>query len=141
MMGDRAEAGNHNAGPRLRIIKAVTADASILQGEMASKAKWPPRRNGLRRLDPGRLLSAGVGLGAGCVFQQRTRGAFDLDPLVVVLERTSVRRCGGGDVPRGLDRPALFDLMDGFDGRDHALAKAGDWRNGWWSLTREHDGS
>jgi hypothetical protein len=39
MMGDRAEAGNRNTGPRLRIIKAETADASIDPNQKALEAE------------------------------------------------------------------------------------------------------
>src|ERR1700746_310417 len=35
-----------------------------------------------------------------------------------------MRGSGHGDVPKGLDRPALFGLMDGFDRRHHAVAEA-----------------
>jgi hypothetical protein len=77
-----------------------------------------------RRLDPGRLLSAGVRLGLAGEFQDVAGGAFDLDPLVVVGQMTSMCGGGDGDVPQGLDRPSLLGLMDGLDGRGHALAEA-----------------
>ena len=65
-----------------------------------------------------------LGLGLGCQFQQLTRGAFDFEPLVRVLHGACVGGCGNGDVPKGLDRPALFGLVDRGDCRSHLLAEA-----------------
>src|SRR5882757_9714184 len=65
----------------------------------------------------------GLGLGLGCLFQQFTRGALELEPLVVVRQRAGMRRSGDSDVPEGFDRAALFGLVNGLEGRDQGLAE------------------
>src|ERR1700731_769607 len=75
------------------------------------------------RPNPHTLLRAGAGLGSGCLFQQFTRGALELEPLVVVRQRAGMRGSGDGDVPEGFDRAALLSLVNGLQGRDQGLAE------------------
>src|SRR5712671_2282458 len=64
-----------------------------------------------------------LGLGLGCQLQQLTRGAFELEPLVVVRQRAGMRGSGDGDVPEGFDGAALLGLVNGLQGRDQGLAE------------------
>src|SRR6266478_1712922 len=64
-----------------------------------------------------------LGLGLGCQLQQLTRGAFELEPLVVVRQRAGMRGGGDGDVPKGFDGAALLGLVDGLEGRDQGFAE------------------
>src|ERR1700731_4190592 len=75
------------------------------------------------RPNPHTLLRAGAGLGSGCLFQQFTRGALELEPLVVVRQRAGMRGSGDSDVPEGFDRAALFGLVNGLQGRDQGFAE------------------
>src|SRR5436190_10687188 len=63
------------------------------------------------------------GLGSGGELQELAGGALDVEALVIVRDRPRVR--GGGDrhVPQGLDRPLLFDQVDGLDRLHHALTE------------------
>src|SRR5438270_49377 len=63
------------------------------------------------------------GLGSGSELQEFAGGTLDLEALIVVRDRPRMR--GGGDrhVPQGLDRPLLFDQVDGLDRLHHALAE------------------
>src|SRR5712671_562062 len=64
-----------------------------------------------------------LGLGLGCLLQQLTRGAFELEPLIVVRQRAGMRGSGDSDVPEGFDRAALFGLVNGLEGRDQGFAE------------------
>src|SRR5712672_3986162 len=64
-----------------------------------------------------------LGLGLGCLFQQFTRGAFELEPLVVVRQRAGMRGGGDGDVPEGFNRTTLLGLVNGLQGRDQGFAE------------------
>src|SRR5260370_9959196 len=64
-----------------------------------------------------------LGLGLGCLLQQFTRGAFELEPLVVVRQRAGMRGGADGDVPEGLDRPAFLGLVNGLDSRNQRFAE------------------
>src|SRR5882762_9634258 len=64
-----------------------------------------------------------LGLGLGCLLQQFTRGAFELEPLVVVRQRAGMRGSGDGDVPKGFDGAALLGLVNSLQGRDQGLAE------------------
>src|SRR5205814_2045962 len=63
------------------------------------------------------------GLGSGSELQELAGGTLDFETLIVVRDRPRMR--GGGDrhVPQGLDRPLLFDQVDGLDRLHHALTE------------------
>src|SRR5882672_322822 len=64
-----------------------------------------------------------LGLGLGCLLQQLTRGAFELEPLVVVRQRAGMCGSGDGDVPKGFDGAALLGPVNGLQGRDQGFAE------------------
>src|SRR6266513_2326075 len=63
------------------------------------------------------------GLGSGGELQEFAGGTLDFEALIVVRDRPRMRGGGDRDVPQGLDRPLLFDQVDGLDRLHHALAE------------------
>src|ERR1700737_3773945 len=64
-----------------------------------------------------------LGLGSGYLLQQLTRGALELEPLVIVRQRAGMRGSGDSDVPEGLDRPAFLGLVNGLESRNQGFAE------------------
>src|SRR5438067_5117444 len=60
------------------------------------------------------------GLGSGSELQELAGGALDLEALIVVRDRPRMRGGCNCHVPQGLDRPVLFDLVDGLNRLHHA---------------------
>src|ERR1700736_607844 len=78
---------------------------------MSGMLRAAPRRWCGHPKAPADAWSTGA-VGSGSELQELAGGAFDLQPLVGIGDRAGVG--GGGDrhVPKGLDRPFLFDLVD-----------------------------
>src|SRR5204863_8250278 len=82
-----------------------------------------PESRTLRSPQSPRRHAVDRGLGSCSDLQEFAGGTLDFEALIVVRDRPRMR--GGGDrhVPQGLDRPLLFDQVDGLDRLHHAGSK------------------
>src|SRR3981189_123851 len=109
---------------RTRLLKPWwTRTNGITRLNRASIGVSPAERDAPDAATPLHCCVTRLGLGLGCLLQQFTRGALELEPLVVVRQRAGMRGSGDGDVPEGLDRPALLGLVNGLEGRDQGFAE------------------
>src|SRR5947208_11465782 len=82
-----------------------------------------PESRALRSPQSPRRHAVDRGLGSGSELQELAGGTLDLEALVVVRDRPRMRGGGNRHIPQGLDRPLLFDQVDGLDRLHHALTE------------------
>src|SRR5947207_6325550 len=117
----------------LRVLSRVRRNGGLLRSDDAvlrATTFWEfpirtlyrefPESRTLRSPQSPRRHAVDRGLGSGSELQELRGGTLDLEALIVVRDRPRMRGGGNRHVPQGLDRPLLFDLMDGLDRLHHA---------------------
>src|SRR5438067_11634426 len=110
-------------GGVLRSDGAVLRATSFWEFPIRTLYREFPESRAFRSPQSPRRHAVDRGPGSGSELQELAGGPLDFETLVVVRDRPRMR--GGGDrhVPQGLDRPLLFDPVDGLDRLHHAGSK------------------
>src|SRR5437762_11923359 len=104
----------------LRLDDAVLRATSFWEFPIRTLYREFPESRALRSPQSPRRHAVDRGLGSGSELQELAGGTLDFETLIVVRDRPRMRGGGNRHVPQGLDRPLLFDLVDGLNRLHHA---------------------